>query len=108
MKQTRIILFCCSLILWLGAVYTEPIVQASEGAGGQVSTTGKISFYEEKTEVSSSSTTKTSEVMPPKTSEKSFPNTGEQIRKYSLFGGVLLLLALLLLFLRKHREGEQK
>lgn len=108
MKQQRIVLFICSLILWLGALYTEPVVLASEGTGGQVSTKGKISFYEETTDSSVSATTEPSTMTPSKPSGKYFPSTGEQIRKYSLIGGSLIILALLLFFLWKRRKEEQK
>ena len=107
MNHSRIILFGCSLLLWLGAIISGPIVQASEGTGGQVSTTGKISFYEEVTEPSSSASTEPSTAKPTKPIGK-FPSTGEQIRTYSLILGIVLLLFLLLLFLRKRRKEEQE
>ncbi len=108
MKQMRFILFCCSLILWIGVISTETVVQANEGNGGQVITDGKISFYEGTTETSSSTSTEPSSATPSKPIGKPLPYTGEQIKPYSLIGGGLLLLVLIFLFFTKRRKGEQK
>lgn len=108
MKQMRFILFCCSLILWIGVISTETVVQANEGNGGQVITDGKISFYEGTTETSSSTSTEPSSATPSKPIGKPLPNTGEQIKHYSLIGGGLLLFVLIFLFFTKRRKGEQK
>lgn len=108
MQHSRIILFTCSLFLWLGVAFLGPIVQASEGTGGQVSTTGKISFYEEETEPSEPTTTQPSAATPINPSGKRLPSTGERIRTYCLIGGGIILLILLILFLRKRRKEEQE
>ena len=108
MNYSRIIFFGCSLLLWVGTIFSGPIVQAREGGGGQVSINGKISFHEETSESSGSANIESSSATQTKPSGKTFPNTGEKIRKYSLIGGGLILLAFLLLFLRKRRKGEQK
>ncbi|WP_430602384.1 hypothetical protein IGJ02_002721 [Enterococcus sp. DIV0724b] len=108
MKQMRIILFCCSLILCLGAVYTGYVVLASEEIGGQVSTNGKISFYEESAEPDISTDQEPVSATPSKPNGKPLPNTGEQIQKYGVIGVVLIFLILLVLFLRKRRKGEPK
>ncbi|WP_181429460.1 LPXTG cell wall anchor domain-containing protein [Enterococcus plantarum] len=108
MIYTRIILFGCSLLLCVGTIASGPIVQAREGGGGQVSINGKISFHEETTESSGSANIESSSELQTKPRGKWFPNTGEKIRKYSLIGGGLILLAFLILFLRKRRKGGQK
>lgn len=107
MNYSRIILFGCSLLLWVGTIVSGPIVQAKEGTGGQVSTTGKISFYEEVTEPSSSAPVESSTAKPTKPIGN-FPSTGEQIRTYSLILGGMILLFFLLLFLRKRRKEERE
>lgn len=109
MKQTPIVLFYCSLFLWIGALTVGPVATANEGTGGQVKTTGKISFYEDETVPSSTESIEPSSEKPKapnKPSEKDFPSTGELVKRYGLIGGGLLLLLFLILFFRKRKKEE--
>lgn len=109
MKQLKWILIGSSLVLWLGIVQTKFVVSATEnGIGGQVNTTGKISFYEESGESSSTEFRESNAETPIKPLRKGLPSTGEQVRMYSYIGCLVLFIVLLILFLRKRRKEEKK
>lgn len=92
----------------LGVLSTVNCVYASEGTDSRVRTSGKISFYEETLESSSSIIGETNVQQPKKPSENNFPSTGEQVQSTTLIGGILILLLVLLFFLKKHRKEKQK
>ncbi|ALS37594.1 LPXTG-motif cell wall-anchored protein [Enterococcus rotai] len=115
MKHKTIKLIVCSLVVLIGMFSYSNSSSANEGTGGQVNRGGKISFYEESTEPSDSSTstepsssTTTTPSTTVKPAGKGLPSTGELIKNYGIFGIGILFLLLLLLFLRKRRKGEQK
>ncbi|MDA9471587.1 LPXTG cell wall anchor domain-containing protein [Enterococcus sp. 5H] len=115
MKHKTIKLIVCSLIVLMGMFSYSSSSSANEGTGGQVNRGGKISFYEESTEPSDSSTstepssnTPTTPSSTVKPAGKSLPNMGELMKNYGIFGIGILLLLVLVLFLRKRRKGEQK
>lgn len=107
MKQLRVLLLFCSLILWMGAANSVSIAEANGETGGQVSINGKISFYEDSLESSNSTNTELS-TEPTNSTKPSqhFPSTGELVSHYRLIGGGLLLICLL--FLRMRSKGAQK
>ncbi|MBM7689634.1 hypothetical protein BCR24_01655 [Enterococcus ureilyticus] len=115
MKHKTITLIVCSLVVLIGMFSYSNSSSANEGIGGQVNRGGKISFYEESTEPSDSSTsiepsssTTTSSSTTVKPAGKTLPSMGELLKNYGIFGIGILFLLLLLLFLRKRRKGEQK
>lgn len=77
----------------------------ADGAnGGQVTTEGKISFYEETTDT----TTEPSITKPSKpTSKKTLPNTGEELKNYSLLGILFIALVFFLFFFIKRKRRDQ-
>ncbi|MGL4694504.1 LPXTG cell wall anchor domain-containing protein [Enterococcus larvae] len=120
MRYKKIIVLFCSWVVILSIFSTPVVVHASDGAGGQVKTGGKISFYEGSTTSSSTESTtsdepntsqpSTSEITDSATVEKpagKYPSTGELIKNYSFIGSSILLILLSLLFLRKRREGDK-
>lgn len=110
MKKKKIFVLLSSLFLVVGLCFGTLSAAANEGNGGQVSTKGKITFYEETQETSEPPVSESSE---PPVSESSsppggkLPNTGEMNKNYGLIsGGIVLLLAILFLYTRKKREGD--
>lgn len=105
-------------ILCVAAFLTFPISTLAQGAttnGGEVSTKGKITFYEEaQSSESSSSETPQSTSTEESTTQESLPatggklpKTGESVRNFSLIGGCLLLIGILILFFKKRKkEGD--
>ncbi|MEI5991689.1 hypothetical protein A5881_003226 [Enterococcus termitis] len=115
MKHKTIKLIVCSLVVLLGIFSYSNSASANEGTGGQVNRGGKISFYEESTEPTDSSTSTEPSSQKPTTPSatakpagKNLPSMGELMKHYGIFGIGILLLLVLLLFLRKRRKGEQK
>lgn len=105
-SKKRFILLC-TLIVCVGFSWMTSTAFATEGAGGQVIRDGKISFYEESTESSSSTSPSTSEE-PVKKPIGRIPSLGEIVQNYGLFGVGLLLMLFLFLFLRKFGKEKQK
>ncbi|WP_265459738.1 LPXTG cell wall anchor domain-containing protein [Enterococcus sp. HY326] len=99
----------------IGVYWSGPQVLAAGDAGGQVQVDGQITFYEDSTEPSSttsessslSTSTTTSEELP-STGGGKLPNTGETVRNFSLIGGGVILLALLFFLYRRKRENEKE
>ncbi|MHC5373976.1 LPXTG cell wall anchor domain-containing protein [Enterococcus sp. LJL120] len=105
-------------MMLVGVVGSVGEVYAAGDAGGQVQNDSQITFYEETTDsttssstIESSSTTESSSTVLPDTSDTpggKLPQTGEVIRNYSLIGGTLLLVLLLFLFYRKKKDNEKE
>lgn len=115
MKHKTIKSIVCSLVVLIAMFGYSSASSANEGIGGQVNRGGKISFYEESTQPSDSSTstepsskTPTTPSSTAKPAGKNLPSMGELMKNYGSFGIGILLLFLLVLFLRKRRKGEQK
>ncbi|MDA9472504.1 LPXTG cell wall anchor domain-containing protein [Enterococcus sp. 5H] len=109
-----IILFCFLLALF--SLTLSPVIgYGTDGAGGQVNTGGKISFYEVETlpdeltpvvpGIQDLSTKKDNATV-----EKpvgNLPSTGELIRTFSFIGiGIVLLNLLIIVLRRRVKEGE--
>lgn len=99
-----------SLVVLISFFTSISTVEATEG---QVITGGKISFYEDSTESTSSSTqtrsstqTSATEVVESKPKGK-LPSTGEIVKRYAIWLGSILLVIALLLFLRRRRKEEK-
>lgn len=109
-----------ALIAMTGVTGMFPVTSYADENGGAVQTNGVISFYEESTnstETSSSkdSSTSTDSNSKPDTSASSekpkptgnYPSTGELVSKSLGISGVLLLILALLLFLKKKHRDEK-
>ncbi|MCA5014181.1 LPXTG cell wall anchor domain-containing protein [Enterococcus sp. S22(2020)] len=111
MRMNKLIILLSSLILLISLAVVPSTVYGTEGAGGQVTTGGKISFYEDSLEPSEnlpevgSSTEQESEVVVKPVGK--LPSTGELIRNFSFVGIGLLVLFLLLLLVRKRVKEEK-
>lgn len=93
-------IFCLSL-LFLGLLTTKGnVIGAETSNGGQVSTTSKINFYEVKKE---KPTTKPSSSKP----SGVFPQTGEVIKKYSLYGGAVLIIGVIFFIITRRKKEEE-
>lgn len=119
-----------SLLAGLLLLYVPVRATATSGAGGQVPTEAKITFYESEASSSSepapSESSSSSEPIPSSepvpssttfeaesssyaaTSTKpqgSYPSTGEIVQRYSWIGGGALLAAGLIVWMRQRRKG---
>ncbi|MHC5247474.1 LPXTG cell wall anchor domain-containing protein [Enterococcus sp. LJL90] len=110
MKSKKLVLFIGLFVLLLGFCGEVQKVLASDGAGGQVTVQGGITFYEDSSEPvasSSSSTSESSSNELPSTGGGKLPQTGEMVRNFSFIGGVVIL-AVLLLFLYRRKKDKDK
>ena len=121
MKQTKkITVLLCSLVMGI-LLFMQTTAYAAEGAGGQVTRTGKISFYEESTDSSSStpasSSTAADSTNPSENASTTeavtkpvgrYPSTGELVQKYSWLGACLLIFVFFFLFLRRRRKEKHQ
>lgn len=115
MRNIKSIILFCSLIALFSLVISPAIVYGTDGAGGQVNTGGKITFYEEEI-VQEESTPDASEEAETDTKPEAdtsakpagrFPSTGEMLGNFGFIGIGLLLLFLLLLLVRKWTKEEK-
>lgn len=124
MNDKKIIVLFCSLAAVICLSFKASFSYAEDGVGGQVTTGGKISFYEGSTESSSlesstidtsSTDTHTSTTIDSTTSSAvedvtkptgKYPSTGETIKRYSLIGTGIIGFVVVLFFLRKRRKEE--
>lgn len=120
-KLKSIIVFSVLLLVTFIVFPTSGIAQGGTVNGGEVSTKGKITFYEESessdssqasssssdSESSSSSSTEESTISSslPSTGGK-LPQTGEMVRNVSAVAGGVLLLIVAILFYRKRKKEE--
>lgn len=96
--------FIFVLLLGLFLVNYPSISFAADNSnGGQVTTEGIITFYEETVETSSRS--KDSETPTEKPTGK-LPSTGELIGSVALFSGVMISFFILFFFLKKRKKEE--
>lgn len=102
MNHLRLIVFCCCLILFTLMLFKVSVVQAaSDNVGGQVGTTGKISFYDEVSESPISDSNELNSKSFSGSNNNYIPNMGERVSNYIVVGLCLTLLTLLILFFRK-------
>lgn len=105
MKNKVLVLLSLMVVFW-GAFGAASENQAATGAG-QVTVEGGITFYEESTAPSTSSSSSTTGSLP--STGGKLPQTGEVIRNYGIAGaGVLILLLLFLFYRRKKGREEQR
>ncbi|MHC5250565.1 LPXTG cell wall anchor domain-containing protein [Enterococcus sp. HY326] len=98
--KLKVFFFSCLVIILIGMLPLR--AAATTGNGGQGTVEGGITFYEESTNPSSSTSTSL-----PSTGGK-LPQTGDQIRNYSVLGGGILLLALLFFFYRRRKKEKEE
>lgn len=107
-KRYRYIFF---ILCWVLLMANPVSTLASDGTagGGEVTTKGKITFYEEgESGESSSSVESTTQDSLPATGGK-LPETGEGVKNFSLIGGSLLLVTVLIFFFKKEKkEGNHE
>ncbi|MHC5372559.1 LPXTG cell wall anchor domain-containing protein [Enterococcus sp. LJL120] len=108
--KKKIMTLLLLLVLGVGSFSCGLFAQAN--AGGQVTNDGEITFYEESTIASSSSSsvatsTSSSGVLPDTQGGGKLPQTGETIRNFSFLGGGLLLVLLLFLLYKRRKEREE-
>lgn len=105
------------LILSFAFVLTLAIsnpLNAAANNGGEVQTSGVISFYEESSSTEPSSTTEPSSSTQPSTSSEAtikpvgrYPSTGEMVKTSLIFSGAaLIIIGLLLFFWKRKKEKE--
>lgn len=117
LTKKRVFLF---LLVVVSLVTTTGVVYAAESVGGQVSTGGKITFYEATSDTEetpdSSTPEKPGEGTPPGGNDTAgnqrkpggnLPNTGEVVKYFSLIGLGLILLVLLLWFIKDKMKEER-
>lgn len=104
--------FIFYLVLWISLVTFHGPVYAAEGIGGQVSTSGKITFYDitsdgEETPEDSSPPDSPVPDQPPSKPVGNLPSTGE-LGSYLGFMGIgLIFLVMLFLFIKKKIEEDK-
>ncbi|MHC5374202.1 LPXTG cell wall anchor domain-containing protein [Enterococcus sp. LJL120] len=108
--KKKIMTLLLLLVLGIGSFGYNVVGQATANGGGQVVNDGQITFYDESTTPSTSSSISTSSsssgVLPDTQGGGKLPQTGETIRNFSLLGGALLLAVLLFLLYRRKKEKE--
>lgn len=88
------------------------VTYGAEGLGGQVSTGGNITFYEESTDPIDSSTptseTQSSDTRPPGDTKKivKIPSLGVLMNQYGVYGMVILFLIGVFFVSRRRRKGK--
>lgn len=102
MRKMKTITLLYSLLALVHLMLVPVAVYATEGAGGQVNTGGKISFYEEKLPPEEPKPEPAKPTVKPK---GNLPSTGEMIQQFWLVGIGLLLLLVLFVW-RKYRRGN--
>lgn len=113
MKKKKNILFIYSLIALLSLVLMPNIVHGIDSVGGQVTTGGKISFFEEEKKGDNVSSPFDKIEMPPAEKNvgvfakliKRLPNTGELVNSFWLIG--LGLIFLVIWFIWKKTKEEK-
>lgn len=112
MRTNKMIILFCSLIVLISLVLSPVISYGTDGAGGQVNTGGKITFYEEevtpdesKPQEPGSSSEQEAELV--KKPAGNLPSTGELIGNFGFIGIGLVLLFLLLIVLRRWTKEEK-
>lgn len=112
MRTNKMIILFCSLIALFSLVISPAIVYGTDGAGGQVNTGGKITFYEEEVisdestpQEPDSSSEQEAELVKKPTGK--LPSTGELIGNFGFIGIGLVLLFLLLMVLRRWTKEEK-
>ncbi|WP_271491357.1 LPXTG cell wall anchor domain-containing protein [Enterococcus sp. 5H] len=115
MRTNKLIIIFCSLIVLMSASLWPVIVYGTEGAGGQVNTDGKISFYDEEVESDESTPIETdkpeSSLEDDDSAKKpagNLPSTGERMGNFGFIGIALVLLVFLLVMLRKWTNKEER
>lgn len=109
MRTNKTIILLCSFMVLVSLTLSPVNTYASDGTGGQVSTEGKISFYEEEASPDEPTPTEPEKPTEPETDAAAkpsgrLPDTGELIRNYGFIGIALLLLFLLV---RKWSKEEK-
>lgn len=109
MKKFKLLIFIASIFLLIGIGFNsyEGFANGS-GNGGQISTKGKITFYEESSEpiVESSEEPPIADSSLPPTGGK-LPNTGETVKNNDFIGGGLILVTgIIFLYAKRKKEGE--
>lgn len=117
MIKKRVLLF---LLMMVSLVTATGVVHAAEGVGGQVSTGGKITFYEARSDTEetpdSSTPEKPGEETPPGGNNMTgnqrkpggnLPNMGDVMKYFSIIGLGLILLVLLLWFIKDKTKEER-
>ena len=97
-EKKKQFIFVLLLVLFL-VNYPSISFAADNSNGGQVTTEGIITFYEETVE------TKDSETPTEKPTGK-LPSTGELIGSVALFSGVMISFFILFYFLKKRKKEE--
>lgn len=97
------VLFFSLLILVTISLNVSTVVYGTEG---QVSTKGKISFYEEAIEPSDSSQKLNDSEVPEDKPTARLPNTGELIKSSGFVVGGVILVVVVILFLRKRKKED--
>ena len=111
MNKKRIIIMLASIVCLVAFTPTSLTVTAAENQnGGQVTTEGIITFYEDSTE----RTTEPSKPTPSSPSEPKvtkpvgrYPSTGEIIKGSIGIGGIALVAIALFLFFKKRKKEQE-
>ncbi|MBP1044259.1 hypothetical protein I6N95_24940 [Vagococcus sp. BWB3-3] len=108
----KIMILICFLTGCLMIVAVGGITHGAEGIGGQVSTGGNITFYEESTEPTDSSTsssgTQPSQTPPSGDPKKivKIPSLGVLLNQYGIYGMMILFLIGVFYVSRRRRKDK--
>lgn len=115
MNKKRLSILLSSIMSLVVVTQFSSNVNATENQnGGQVTTEGIITFYEESTEPTTPSTTEPSKPTPSSPSEPKvtkpvgrYPSTGEIIKGSIGISGVVLVAIVLFLFFKKRKKERE-
>ncbi|WP_086315369.1 hypothetical protein A5821_002852 [Enterococcus sp. 7F3_DIV0205] len=109
MKKKKIfIIVLTAVAFWAISLVVPALAYASEN-GGAVQTNGVISFYDEDSTTSPSSSQQKDNPQLVEKPKGRYPSTGELVKKSLSLSGIILLLAAIILFFwtrKKSKKGD--